>query len=34
MRQFENDRFAKLKKDYELAGANRSNLAYGYIAKG
>jgi hypothetical protein len=33
MKEFENDRFAKLKKDYELAGAHRSNLAYGYIAK-
>jgi hypothetical protein len=33
MKQFENDTFAKLKAEYELAGADRSNLAYGYIAK-
>jgi hypothetical protein len=33
MKELENDGFAKLKKEYELAGADRSNLAYGYIAK-
>jgi hypothetical protein len=33
MKKLENDHVAKLKKEYELAGADRSNLAYGYIAK-
>jgi uncharacterized protein len=33
MKEFENDAFAKLKTEYELAGTDRSNLAYGYIAK-
>jgi hypothetical protein len=31
--EFENDSFAQLKKQYEMAGTDRSNLAYGYIAK-
>jgi hypothetical protein len=31
--QFESDAFAQLKKKYELAGTDRSNLAYGYVAK-
>jgi hypothetical protein len=29
----ENDRFAKLKEDYEKNGTARSNLTYGYIRK-
>jgi hypothetical protein len=29
----ENDRFAKLKEDYQKNGAKRSNLAYGYICR-
>ena len=33
MKAFEKDAFAKLKPSYKLAGADRSNLAYGYIAK-
>jgi hypothetical protein len=33
MREVENDAFAKLRVEYELAGTDRSNLAYGYIAK-
>jgi uncharacterized protein len=33
MKGFKSDAFAKLKAEYELAGTNRSNLAYGYIAK-
>ena len=33
MKEFENDSFAQLKKQYEMAGTDRSNLAYGYIAK-
>jgi uncharacterized protein len=32
-RQFESDSFAQLKEEYELTGPDRSNLAYGYIAK-
>jgi uncharacterized protein len=32
-KKFENDSFAQLKKQYEMAGTDRSNLAYGYIAK-
>jgi predicted TIM-barrel fold metal-dependent hydrolase len=34
MKAFEDDAFAKFKREYESAGTNRSNLAYGYIAKG
>jgi len=34
MKAFENDAFANFKREYESAGTDRSNLAYGYIAKG
>jgi hypothetical protein len=33
MKAFENDAFAKLKAEYELAGTDRSNLAYGQLPK-
>jgi hypothetical protein len=33
MNEFENDSFARLKREYEMAGTDRSNRAYSYIAK-
>jgi len=33
MKALENDAFAKLKAEYQLAGTDRSNLAYRCIAK-
>jgi hypothetical protein len=33
LRELENDGLAKLKAEYESAGTDRSNLAYGYILK-
>jgi hypothetical protein len=30
---YERDRFAMLKEQYERLGPNRSNIAYGYIAR-
>ena len=27
------DRFAEIKREYDLAGAERSNLRYGYVCR-
>jgi hypothetical protein len=31
MRELKNDRFAQLKAEYDKAGAEPSNLRYGYV---